>query len=132
MKNDIFDKRLKVIWNGMKNRCYDESHVSYKYYGNRGIKICTDWHSNFSLFKEWSLANGYEITLTLDRIDTFGNYEPSNCRWATKKEQQANRRDSIKREYNGKMLSTGQICDITGKSYMSEYLKSKRIIKKMV
>ena len=81
-------------------------------------------------FKEWALSNGYEDKLTLDRKNVNGNYEPGNCKWATKKEQQANRRDNIRREFNGEMLTAGQICDITGNSYMSEYLKIKRIKKK--
>ena len=84
--------RLYEIWCGMKKRCYNKSHENYKWYGAKGVSMSEEWINDFVSFYEWSLANGYSDNLTIDRIDTLGNYEPSNCRWITIQAQQWNRR----------------------------------------
>ena len=84
--------RLYRIWKGMKGRCYVKTNTAYKNYGAKGVTICDEWKNNYSSFKDWALANGYEDGLTIDRIDPFGNYEPSNCRWSTYLEQAHNKR----------------------------------------
>lgn len=88
--------RLYKIWDGMKERCYRPKHPHYKDYGGRGIKVCDEWigEQGFYCFKEWAMSNGYSENLTLDRIDNDGNYEPSNCRWVTVKEQMNNKRSN--------------------------------------
>lgn len=78
--------RLYTTWLNMKNRCFGKNHHHYKYYGAKGIKVCSEWRNNFITFKSWALVNGYQGNLTIDRINPDGNYEPSNCQWLTMSE----------------------------------------------
>lgn len=85
-------ERLYGIWRGMIRRCYDERSTSYHNYGARGVSVCPAWRASWSAFREWSLSNGYEESLSLDRIDNSGNYEPTNCRWVDRVCQARNKR----------------------------------------
>lgn len=112
-KHGYKGKRLYIIWKGIRCRCYTKSCNTYKNYGGRGITICEEW-SDFNVFKEWALKNGYSDNLSIDRIDFNGNYEPSNCRWITMKEQENNKRNNHFLTMNGERKTISQWAEITG------------------
>ena len=110
--------RLYRIWRAMIGRCYYESHVNYKNYGGRGISVCNEWRNNYEVFRDWALSHGYADNLTIDRVDVNGNYVPSNCRWATYKEQRNNQRPRKKKTWviGGVEKPRTEWCEEYGKS----------------
>lgn len=90
---------LYTTWRGMIDRCYNPNNPYYRSYGGRGIYICDRWKNDFHLFV--SDMGERPKNTSIDRINNDGNYEPSNCRWATKKEQQSNRRVTRLISFNG-------------------------------
>lgn len=106
-------QRLHNIWCTMRERCRTKSSSGYRKYGAKGIKVCEEWES-FEVFRDWAYANGYDDSLSIDRIDPLGNYEPSNCRWVTQKVQQNNRTNNIHITCNGETHSPQEWSQITG------------------
>ncbi len=104
LKHGKRKSRLYKTWQNMKTRCYNQRNKNYKYYGERGIMLCDEWKDDFKAFHDWAMQNGYNDTLTIDRIDVNGDYEPSNCRWVTMKEQGRNKRNNVIVEYQGKRM----------------------------
>lgn len=97
----------------MIDRCFRKSANNYADYGGRGITVCEEW-KDIEQFEKWTEISGYKKGLTLDRIDVNGNYEPSNCRWATMKEQDNNRRNTIYVTFNEETHTISDWSEITG------------------
>lgn len=117
------NKRLYSVYRGMISRCYDTKHREYKNYGGRGITICDEWSGElgYDAFAQWALSSGYNDKAeygecTIDRIDVDKGYEPGNCRWITNKEQQNNRRDNVRIEYNGESRTITEWAEMLGVS----------------
>lgn len=98
------NQRIKAIFKGMKSRCYDPDDKSYRWYGEKGIRICDEWMSNPKAFELWALENGYDDNLSIDRKDETKDYCPENCRWITSNN-------------NSKYKSTTRIIDVNGESH---------------
>lgn len=112
------DTPLYYVYNGMKARCYDDKKAQYKDYGGRGIKVCDEWLENPSSFFEWALNNGYKRGLHIDRENNNGNYDPSNCRWVTRKVNNRNTRRSKYVTYKGETKVLADWCDELGLEYL--------------
>ena len=116
MRNKTMPRRnekLYGVWKTMRQRCRDKNKDHYDRYGGRGISVCEEWN-DYLVFKEWAIKNGYKDGLTLDRIDTNGNYTPNNCRFATWTEQQNNRTSNHKILSNGEIHTIAEWSKITG------------------
>lgn len=101
---------LYLKWVGMKRRCYYPKDEHYYCYGGRGIIVCNEWRNDFLAFYNWGInAPNYGIKDELDRIDNDGNYEPSNCRWATRTEQVCNTSRNVFVWFNGNRMTLSQL-----------------------
>lgn len=120
--------RLFRIFVGMHTRCENPKHIHYKSYGGRGISVCPQWSGKdgFFHFYKWSMENNYSDNLSIDRIKVDGNYEPSNCRWATMEEQLRNKRCSLNYDYNGSKYPLSEICKMEGLKYGLVYSRVKK------
>lgn len=90
-KHNLSNTRIYRIWKDMLRRCNNPNRINYKDYGGRGIKVCDEW-KDFINFYDWSMNNGYEEHLSIERVDVNGNYEPDNCEWITNQQQKSNTR----------------------------------------
>ena len=123
-KHGMCKTRLHRIWLHMKERCNNPNCKAYPDYGGRGINVCDSWSDDFQAFHDWAIANGYEDNLSIDRINTNGNYEPDNCRWATTEQQANNKRKSAFITLNGETHTMSEWANITGISYST--IRSRR------
>lgn len=103
---------LYKAWAGMKDRCFNPNNLHYAEYGGRGITVCDRWRDSFSNFI--ADMGDRKPGLTIERIDNDGNYEPGNCKWATRKEQQRNRRVCNNLTFNGETLCVSEWAERIG------------------
>lgn len=106
-------------WRAMRQRCLSPSSVSYPNYGGRGIKICRRWEKFENFYAD--MGDPPSPKHSLDRKKTNGNYTPSNCRWATKKEQDTNRRSNVRFKHKGKMMTVSELTELSGLKYGTLY-----------
>lgn len=94
-KHGLVKHPLYRKWQDMLNRCRRPEYKKYYRYGGRGISVFDEWVKDFKAFYDWSISNGYQEGLTIDRIDVNGDYEPSNCRYITIREQGYNKENTF-------------------------------------
>jgi len=115
-KHNQCGTRLYRCWAGVKRRCKNRNDAAWARYGGRGIRVCEEWE-NYEPFMSWAIKNGYRDDKEIDRIDNDGNYEPSNCRWATRSEQVLNRSDNRRIEYRGEKRTMKEWALLVGLNY---------------
>lgn len=99
-------------WSDMRSRCNNPRHQNYKFYGARGIRVCERWNIFENFLADMGSRPG--LGYSIDRIDVNGNYEPGNCRWATKSEQARNTRQNRRIEYRGRSYILSDLAHFTG------------------
>ena len=104
-----------LAWRNMHSRCYTKSNRSYARYGGRGIKVCARWESFETFFDDMGARPGKWASV--ERIDNDGDYSPTNCRWATRKEQARNRRTNAKYLFRGRYRTVAELAEISEVSY---------------
>ena len=119
--------RLRNIYALMKTRCYNSNAKNYKYYGGKGIRVCDEWKNDFLAFYKWSISNGYDDSLSLDRVEIDKDYEPNNCRWVTAKVQANNKSNNVLITFNGETHTLPEWSTITG---IKQYVIRNRLKRK--
>lgn len=104
-------RRAYRSWKDMRARCNNPNDSDYKDYGGRGIRVCSRW-DDFSAFIE-DMGDRPSL-MTIDRIDTNGNYEPGNCRWTDATTQANNKRNNRMVEYRGMVMTMQRLAEVTG------------------
>lgn len=105
--------RLYKIWKGVRDRTLHSNRSCSKWYADRGVRMAEEWNV-WENFRDWAMSHGYDETLTIDRIDSSGDYSPENCRWATRKEQSNNKSDNHRITYNGVTRNVTEWAEVVG------------------
>ena len=115
-------ERMYSVWSNMRQRCSNPNGKSWTNYGGRGIRVCDEWY-DYVAFRSWALAGGYAEHLTLDRVNNDGDYEPGNCRWATRAEQSRNRRSNHVFTRNGQTKTLKEWASLSPVPYATVYAR---------
>lgn len=113
-RHGMVNTPLHNTWRAMKNRCSNDGYIDYDRYKGRGITVCKEW-GNFPAFAEWAFQNGWADGLQIDRIDNNGNYEPSNCRFVSSKDNVNNRSNTLIVKYKGRSIPLATALEEIGK-----------------
>jgi hypothetical protein len=124
-KHGLWKHPLYGVWQGMKTRCTNPNSNRYQYYGGKGVTVCEEW-LNFKTFYDWSIANGYQQGLSLDRKERNKGYFPDNCRWSSIKEQNNNKTDNVMVYHEGSKYTVNEFSQLTGISKGILYRKLER------
>lgn len=111
--HNLTESKEYKTWTDMKTRCSNDKHLSYLRYGGRGISVCKEWQDSFISFYK-SMGKKPSAGHSIERIDTNGNYEPSNCKWAGNVEQARNKRNNVYAEINGENKLLLEWAEISG------------------
>lgn len=112
-------QRAASIWRGMRNRCNNKNNYDYESYGGRGIRVCEEWDSSFEAFYRDMGEPGFRMEI--ERIDNDADYSKENCRWATRKQQMQNRRNTIFVIDGDVKISLADWCRKNSRNYKSSY-----------
>ncbi len=119
LKHKMTNTRLYKIWTSMNNRCRNvNNHKPYKNYSLKGIIVCDEWKKDFLYFYNWSIKNGYNDKLEIDRKNNNEGYSPENCKWATRLEQNNNTRSNRLITYNGEIHTMAEWSRIKNIDYI--------------
>jgi hypothetical protein len=118
---------LYMRWCHVKERCYNPNNKSYDRYGAKGITVCDEWH-DFENFQQWSLANGYQEHLEIDRKDSSLGYTPDNCMWVTKLVNGRNRSNSTMSMEKARLIRQDYQIGMVRKQLREKHQESKTVI----
>lgn len=110
-------EKLYNVWKNMRQRCYDIKSERYYTYGARSIRVCDEWKDSFREFAKWAYDNGWNPTLSIERINLDKDYSPSNCKFITMKEQARNKTSNVRIIINGVDKCLAEWCEIYGVPY---------------
>ena len=127
-KHNLCGTKLYNAYNNMKKRCYDPKCDHYKWYGEENKGVCDEWlgPDGFKNFADWSLINGFEEGLQIDRIDNSKGYSPDNCRWVPPKENCRNKRNNHLITIDGETKTLTEWCDIYDAPYSRTSIRIKK------
>lgn len=123
-KHGMSRTSIHGTWQNMRNRCSRKNDKNYKLYGGRGIKVCERWESFVNFYAD--MGDKPTPKHSIERIDGNGNYEPSNCKWATASEQARNRKTTRFVPWFDGFISLASACEILGLDYKDAHRNIKR------